>query len=281
MPNLERLYRSLEHIGYAVWGARYSEKGLFAMLTCYHDEAGGDDHAFIIVSCFVASVNQWNQFEDDWRIFLASHDVPYLHMKEFAHFKGPFAKFEKQEGTRKKFIAQASAIMCDRIQHAFSCYVNYDAFQKLNSEYELDSLLNSPYAFAGRGCIALVNDWRLKSSNDLDMEYVFEEGGPDKGGLINAVTKLQPYLPIPIFKPSRDTEIQRGVVQLQAADYLAYEMRKWVSDLPKFRARERLPRVSLGLLSPIEHNWIFEDETRLEELCRKAGVKRRPLAVHK
>ena len=269
----------LEHIGRAIWGLRYSKDGLFSMLTAYHDEGGGEDHGFIIVSCLVSSVNQWDQFENDWRLLLASHDVPYFHMKQIAHCLGPFAKFKGQEGTRKRFLAQAAAILCDRVQRAFSCYVNYDAFERLNLEYELDKLLNSPYALAGRGCIAQTNDWRLKESADLDIEYVFDRDGPDVGGLINAVTKLQPYLPAPIFKPNRDTQIERGVIQLQAADYLAYEMRKWVADLPKYRTGERQPRISLGLLSPIPHMWIFEDDAHLEGVCRRAGIKRRSAKI--
>jgi hypothetical protein len=108
-----------------------SVRQLFSMLTCYFDEAGGEDHGFIIVSGFVSTVAQWQQYEYDWKLMLAKYDVPYLHMKEISQFRGPFAKWKSAPGTRSQFLACASGIISDRAQHAFSHYVDCTAFGRL------------------------------------------------------------------------------------------------------------------------------------------------------
>lgn len=63
------------------------------MLTCYLDEAGGKAEGFTVICGWVSTVAQWEQFEIDWRLFLASYKVPYFHMKEFAQSTGPFKKW--------------------------------------------------------------------------------------------------------------------------------------------------------------------------------------------
>ncbi len=41
------------------------------MLTCYFDEAGGEDYNFYVVAGYVSSHEQWQTFEHDWRLCLA------------------------------------------------------------------------------------------------------------------------------------------------------------------------------------------------------------------
>ena len=91
--------------------------------------------------------------------------------------------------------------------------------------------LSSPYATAGRACVAQIDRW-LKNDDrrDREVKFVFEDGGPDKSGLLKAMNVSYRY-PDPIFEPSRDIKdkrgnIRKGIVQLQAADFLAYEIRK-------------------------------------------------------
>jgi hypothetical protein len=200
------------------------------MFETYCDEAGGLDHGFIAVCGWLASVERWRQFEIDWKAMLATYDVPYLHMKEFAHFKGPFEKFLSVDaGPRTNFMKEATRIIRESVEFGFVCVVNYEDFRKVNAQYHLKEHLRSPYALAGRFCIARSNLWVKQQGHSLrDVAYVFEDGGPDIGGLVE-VTK-QAGIQIPTFNPSRDTEIQAGMVQLQAADFLAYEMRKAVVD---------------------------------------------------
>jgi len=246
------------------------------MLTCYFDEAGGDDQKWMIVAGYVSSVTQWETFESDWRIALSKYDVPYLHMKELAHFKGPFLKWKKESGTRARFLSTAADIINSNVLFGISVTVHYKDFEYANRQYDLTSMVSSPYALAGRSCIAEANVVRGKTvSGSLDMEYIFERGGPDAGGLVNAVMKITPTLPVPIFKPSRNWNGQRGVVPLQASDYLAYEISKYVIDHQKYKRGERFPRMSLGALTATNVHRRFWNLERLRALCDRMGVKKR------
>jgi hypothetical protein len=74
---------ALGHLARAVSGASFSPESFFAMFTCYFDEAGGKDHGFTVVAGWAASIERWEHFEVDWKLFLIKWGVPHLHMKEF------------------------------------------------------------------------------------------------------------------------------------------------------------------------------------------------------
>jgi hypothetical protein len=200
------------------------------LLTCYLDEAGGERQLFTVVGGWISTVALWDQFEIDWKLMLASYKVPYLHMKEFSQSKGPFAKWKGSEGIRAKCLGDAADIIRQRVQCSVLCYVHQQLFEITNRHYMLRETLFSPYAIAGRVCVAQVELWRSKETVPSDVEFVFEDGGPDKGGLLAAM-KISRTMPEPIFRRSRDItdkqgDVSKGVVQLQAADLLAYELRK-------------------------------------------------------
>lgn len=65
------------------------------------------------------------------------------------------------------------------------------------------------------------------------------------------------------------------MVQLQAADYLAYEIRKFIVDHPKIKAGEREFRKSLGALPGNSVRREFISQHRLISLCEKFRFKKR------
>ena len=278
---LIRIERSnaLEHIGRSVWGVRYSPENRFAMFTCYFDDAGGKDHGFILVAGYVANLQRWQQFESDWRIFLASYNLPYLHMKTFAHSNPPYMHLKGKDGTRSKILGDAAAIIGSTVEQGFSVMLSYQTFEKVCREFELDTVVSSPYALVGRSCIASANVWRgYPVRRQFEMEYIFDQDGEDIGGLLGMVNNWSPKLPLPIFKPSRDMNGQNGVVQLQAADYLAYEIRKFSVDRPKYRTGERNVRKSLQALTSVDVQHTYLTYENLVKLCEVKRVKRREQA---
>src|SRR5258705_563079 len=181
------------------------------MFSCYFDDAGGKDHGFMIVAGYAASVERWKRLEFDWKIFLARYDLPYLHMKTFAHSKPPYEHLLRKEGTRAKILGDAAAIINSTAERGFSVAVSYKVFDKVCEEFELSRRVSSPYALLGRSCIASANIWRgYPAERQFEMEYVFDQDGEDVGGLIDMVKNWTPKLPLPIFKPSRDMDGQRG-----------------------------------------------------------------------
>ena len=233
---------------------------------------------------WLASVEQWEQFEYGWKLFLAKHDVPYFHMREFAHSVGPFTKWKGKEGTRRTFMRGAAEIIVDTIQRGFLCCVSDEIFEEYDKAYELRSRFSSPYALAGRTCANLAVEWASSPTTFPrgDIEYVFEDGAIDKGGLMYAMEKIAPRLPAPVFKPGRDQAPtrkfpagRRGVVQLQAADYLAYEISKFTREHQAIKADPSKFRASLGILPERKVKKTFFTGTKMGILCDMLGINRR------
>jgi hypothetical protein len=254
------------------------------MFAAYFDEAGGDDLGYMFVAGYVASVEEWERFEIDWKLFLAKFDVPYLHMKEFSQSKKCYAKWKNNEPMRGRFLGMAAEIINAHARRAFLSMVSCKEFEEVDAMYTLSERLNSPYALTGRACIGLANNWaRNPKTQRLDIEYVFEDGGPDQGGLVSATRALPPFLPAPSLKPSRDEKPSRnwpqgtkGFVQLQAADYLAYEARKVAFNIVS--GRPRIARKSLQVLTHVDLDRSSWDKPRLLRLCHGANFERRAAA---
>jgi hypothetical protein len=163
----------------------------------------------------------------------------------------------------------------------FISFVSHRGFEEVDAIYTLRDRFASPYALNGRAAIGLANNWaRNPNTQVLDIEYVFEDGGPDKAGLIAAVEALPPFLPKPSFKPGRDDKPSRkwpngrpGVVQLQAADYLAYEARKLAYNL--IHRGERVARRSLQALTSVPLDKYSWDKPRLLRLCQGGNFELR------
>ena len=217
-------YSAFNHLSFGLKSDR-----VFGMFRCFFDEGGGEDHGFIAVCGYVASLENWKRFEAGWKAMLAEHGVPYLHMKHLAHFKGPYAKWKHDESGRIAFLRDAGALVCGSADYGFVCAARYADFDSVNREYYLAENFHSPYALAGRFCVARAN-LRMGSigRSVKEIDYVFDRGGPDVAGLVELMQRSN--LQIPSFKPSLDTENEAGMVQLQAADYFAYEVRKAMVD---------------------------------------------------
>jgi hypothetical protein len=198
----------------ARFAGSYSYENRFGMLTCYLDEAGGDKEQSLVVCGWVSTVALWERFEIDWKLLLSSHQLPYFTMKEFAQSTGPFAKWKDADLMRKTFVQHAHSIIKDRVQRLILCFVDHRLFALVNKQLRLVETFHSPYAIAGRACVAQVELWNKKRSKALEqLQYVLEDGGPDKGGLIAALD-VRHKLPAASFEPSRDMPDRRGGLRM-------------------------------------------------------------------
>jgi hypothetical protein len=261
------------------------------MFSLYADEAfeewkdeRGKPHKFTFVCGYVASVAQWERFEIDWRCCLAKYDITAFHMKTFSQSVGEFAKWKdrKWEQTRIEFMAEAAAIVREYVRHGFISMLSDSVFEAVNQRYRLREACGNPYGVTGRVCADMMRSWHLHTHGDVrDLEYVFEKRNKGKGTLSRAMTGLFPALPDPIFKPGKDEKPSpkcpdgiRGVVQLQAADYLAYEIRKIFADQIKTRT-ERAIRKSFTAITPIYTAKELLTEKALECFCERCKIKER------
>jgi hypothetical protein len=166
-------------------------------------------------------------------------------MKEFSQSKKAFAKWKGQKAIREKFMQDATEIIRKTVMHSVLCYVDRAGFNTLNQQFQLSEVIPSPYALAGRACVSMADQWLRAKRNETaaaNAEFIFEDGGPDVQGLLRAMLH-EPGFPTPIHRPGRDIPDRRGgtrtgLVQLQAADFLAYECRKAKSDFTAKSGRD-------------------------------------------
>jgi len=244
------------------------------LMACFDESSG---KGFTVVAGWIASVEQWDHFEVDWNLFLISYKVPYLHMKEYSQSVGPFAKWKGSPHVRARFLHDAWEIIGSRVRKGLVCCVQDVLFNRINRFYRLDERFPSCYALAGRECMAWAN--RQATSAREEVRCIFDDGGPDKNGLIDSVD-IEPRLPRPVFEPSRDVPdrkrgTRRGRVQIQAADFLAYELRKYAVDHALIRTGRRTPRKPLEMFGQKRPDTKFFTEQRLLEQCEAFGIERR------
>ena len=132
---------------------------LFDMLTAYCDASGGPDHGLMVVAGWISTVAQWDRFDADWRLLLARYDLPYFHMKEFAHSKGPFEAWKGEEGKRRTFLSTACEIIRNYILASIAVGVEYSVFELVDQIYYLTESVALPYCLCARTCIAETNRW--------------------------------------------------------------------------------------------------------------------------
>jgi hypothetical protein len=271
-----------DHLGRSLWGLRYRSENWFVMMTSYFDDSGGEDHNFTFVCGWVASVQAWQAFEVQWKLFLAKHEVLYLHMKEFSQFKGPFKGWEDNEPKRAAFLSDAAAIVHAAARKALVCITFHSDYETVKTLYHLEDIFKSPYAASGRGCLEMAYEWRKKeTSPPLEIEYIFDEKEPkEKAALRHAMRSIEPYFEEPIFRHSRDIAPceqwpggRTGVVQLQAADYLAYECRKAFAD--KLIKHESRIRKSLIRILGCEVLMGRRSAMDLARLCESKGIRKK------
>lgn len=242
----------------------------------YADAAGGKDHGFIVVAGYLSTLERWKAFGEAWKILLATYDVPYFHMKKFSQSKGPFESWRDDEPKRARFLSKAAGIIAQHVTRQVDHAVDFRLFDKVNRDYCLAESVGCPYALAAMSCAARIRAMLQRN----DVTYVFDDGDEGRGDLMRLMESEG--FPSPIFRPSRDQIKKqrriRGVIQLQAPDFIAYELRKVFKDDPNETWPLEKYRKSLHALKQIPsdpEDWGRYTVRDLVELCKKKKIPRR------
>jgi hypothetical protein len=187
-----------------------------AMFNVLFDASGApDDCDAVVVGGFVATAQQWVEFDRNWNDALADYGVSRLHMKEYAHSVGEYETWRGDHRKRMLFLERLISIIKTRVRHCFVNAVIMDGYRAVDAKYCL-SERHKPIALAGIACVDKVKRWAAKWNIDQKgIAYIFEDGDKDKGSLTRSVEQHHGFIPIYVKK-----EASRA---LEAADLLAYE----------------------------------------------------------
>jgi hypothetical protein len=90
-----------------------------------------------VIGGWIASTEEWDRFEIDWKLFLISYKVPYLHMREYAHSIGPFKKWKNTPHLRARFLHEAWEIIRSCVRKGFVSSAHNVLFNRVNRYYQL------------------------------------------------------------------------------------------------------------------------------------------------
>jgi hypothetical protein len=196
-----------------------------ATMKAYGDDSGDADdpnHSVISVAVNLCKDSDWTKFEADWSAVLRRFDVPYLHMREWAHPDCVIYKHLRDNGAL--FFDALVHVIVDNIRYSAGASVNIHDLWRFNREMGLDL---EPYAFA---LYATIIELR-KMEPDSEIKLIVDRLNR-AGQKIESTRRYAEFdligLKIDSIEicPLTKNESFRTVLPIQAGDFFAWEARK-------------------------------------------------------
>lgn len=231
-------YSALEHLAMSLC---LGEDDFMAMLTVYFDDSGTHEQSEIAVAaCYVSDVRRWRDFESAWLSILAEAGIAEhgFHMADFVAHAKPYDTWpaDKRE---KVFRALLSVINKYAFEGAIAAVVKAD-YDKLVPKKLREKLGAYHYTFAVQSCLAQIEYWRKVRSDEQPMQYVFDRMSHGKHEIINLfddIEKRKTAVAFGLEPNGYAFQNRKYIVQLQAADILAWEANKYMKHF-QFTGRE-------------------------------------------
>ncbi len=202
-----------------------------AILKAYFDDSGADkrsDDRLLTIAGYVSTVELWEKFDEAWDTALGEFD--YLHMKEFGDPNGIYKSVKCDPKKEAAFMGGLVEIIAENTRMGVHTTVMLDDLRRFNREHNRH--LN-PYALAIHGCISMLQ-WKFPT---VEIEVYFDKFDRasslvEEGLSYTESDVYQPLKPnlLPVATPIRKDESFKSVRPIQAADLLAWEMRKLLFD---------------------------------------------------
>jgi hypothetical protein len=211
----------------------YGEHRLMLMLQAYFDESA-DRFAYGIGGC-VATLENWEKFVPEWLAVIRAFHVRGFHMKSVAHFRDEYVGWK--EDRRQAFLNDLLPILDKYATTLVSAAMSSEAFRGLTDE-ERAGFLNEPYYPCFQECVrgAALEAWGEPPDEKVQIYFARHPSFTGMAGkLYDAMLETSDV---------RDRlggisfQSPYELIPLQAADFVAYEWRKKVSDA--LRGHERL-----------------------------------------
>ena len=255
-----------------------------AMFRAYLDESTGPEDAYSVAG-YVATVDQWRQFEYKWIPFLEREGIKVFHRADLESFHGEFVRDKADghggwnEARRARVVAEAQQIIKDPIgSGAFGTGVSSGMRRSFwdSVSIELRRAIQAEYCYTicANDCMRQVARWADEHGHNEAIKYVFEAGADGEKELKRLLENIRERPELRAwYRLGDDSSFVRkadeadngifipGVVQLQAADTLAYETYKhWVNQLlPSAGERRKIRKSFEDLLTvPLDNNSIEE-----------------------
>lgn len=280
-------YSPIQHLADAVFINHNSRERYFVMVrvdtsyTTYFDASGTRGTTMLVVGGYISTVEDWRNFETEWKAVLDKVGAPYFHMKKFTACRKPFdnPKWRREE-FRKSFLDKLIGAIARNVDFGLVNILPVADWETVNGEYCMAEERMTPFSVAGCMAITAAYDWcKAHAIPYNQIKFIFEEGDDDKGDLMYWCKKC--WKLTPIFEPKySDYPTDHPLTPLQACDFIAWEVRRAETDLSNpetdldtYELRRCFDEL-LGRIrqDPTDNKW---DAANLRGLCEKHGLKKR------
>lgn len=208
----------------------------------YIDESGTHGSPYIVMGGYVATLEQWAEFEAAWPQFLAKYRVKTFHSKDIRQGKGAFAKMPLPE--RREFIDQAEKLANYYLSFRFIMYLGLDEYREHYAKPEKGVRRDSAYGMCFRGVTSELPRLVEKFIGQFDdLQLVLEGGHKNVGDVVRIHSEVAAAQPI--IRRSRIGALTLGgkdVFGLHVADAMAFAGFRDAMENDAAWAKEGVPR---------------------------------------
>lgn len=210
------------------------EQSVMLVVKGYADDTRQAGQTWVIAG-YAATADQWDFFENQWRVMLARHGVPWFHKREMGEPDGVYAKWfplkDHPEELDAFFADMVRVIHGHRLQPFFSV-VRIGDLERFNAETGLNL---QPYPLAAYGCALSLVQHGL---GPLDTAEIFFDRVEKVAGKLAQATEYAEadthFVPQvyerSILVPLNNDKNFKRLMPLQAADFIAWEVQKFHLD---------------------------------------------------
>lgn len=209
-----------------------------AILKAYFDDstAFDDSHkpTLLTIGGYLSDVDSWERFDTDWKQVLDDAKVGYLHMKEFWDKDGVYKHIKDDHEAEEVFFRRLVQVIRNHTKFCTQTTILLGDLDRFNADHNLKL---EPVALGVYGCLLAL---QLQFPRG-DIEAIFDKFESadraihlGKGYLRSDISaQSQPgdkRDPFSSIYPLQKTDSWRNIQPMQAADWLAWEMRKTCVD---------------------------------------------------
>jgi hypothetical protein len=247
------------------------------------DDSGNGQPGPFVLAGFVASVDQWLAFTDEWQAVLnlpEPRQLAYFKANEAAALRGQFHKWTETQ--RDARVRQLIAVIERRALFGVAHTISNADFLKV-FRGKVSKAFDNPYLLSFYGIMQLLFEVQERLNVVSPIDFVFDEQGKHIGRALGAwkqfVATASAVDRARCGRPpvSGDDRID---LPLQAADLLAWKVRRqFLDEATGQNASDRLPSLST---KPYERRWgLAELEHQLTCFRVFSAATRRPFLYDK
>jgi hypothetical protein len=253
-------------------------QSIVSIFTAYFDESGTHDSASnIVVGGYIATAKRWKLFRRDWLKILAREKVKVLHRTDLESGHGEFKGWTDER--RLSVIRDCHQVIKKYTEKGIGAAVIAEDFKK-NMPEVIKHAFGGAYGWLTHDCMVGVGHWAINSNQKGFVQYVFEAGADGRHEVERMFSVL--YQPPAGAPPSRydwRKVLRIGgwsflykpcAIQLQAADWFAYEVYKHMDNRVVAGIRRDIRKSAWDLFRPGIDQIQYWDRARINDWVLKA-----------